>query len=388
MSILVMNEVWQKSKHSGSELLLLLALADHASDNGGDIYPSQKTMAAKTRMSDRQIRRILNVLQVGEYPALSVVSRPVGGVVQYRINVDNLGKEEEPIRTGDPTPDILSDPGKVVLPPGHQCPTTPDIATSDKPSVNRPITNTTTNVVGAAHPKVEKKEDDFNVYFEFPDEPTWNPEDRAAALLVRYNAVKGARERLGVLGEAFTVAFGQDPTYNRLAALRSKYGVEPLAAMIYRLGGKDIVGDPMDYLTATLNKRGMGPNGWTPRMAWHPAGYRSAVPDDKLTVSELWIKYPNEGGIPHVIVKRKRDLERRWPSYMVFERRAHLAYAQIARPDWIESSAGKELLKQYGNDYRRCNPNVKSAIPEDWKVYCDKYVPEEIRDQVREIEFS
>jgi len=66
MSIHAMTTVWQRSTASGSTLLLLLALADHANDSG-QCYPAIETLAAKTRMSERQTIRIIQAAeQLGE----------------------------------------------------------------------------------------------------------------------------------------------------------------------------------------------------------------------------------------------------------------------------------------------------------------------------------
>ena len=51
-----MSQVWKHSKHAGGSLLVLLALADFANDEG-ICYPAQKTLAKKSRLSGRQVRR-------------------------------------------------------------------------------------------------------------------------------------------------------------------------------------------------------------------------------------------------------------------------------------------------------------------------------------------
>ena len=61
MSIKVMSIIWERSERSGSELLLLLALADHADDSGA-CYPSVSRLAAKTRMSERSVQYMLRSL--------------------------------------------------------------------------------------------------------------------------------------------------------------------------------------------------------------------------------------------------------------------------------------------------------------------------------------
>jgi len=58
MSIHVMNNVWRGSGSEGSELLLLLALADWA-DEFGFCHPSLPMLAKKTRLSERTVQRLL-----------------------------------------------------------------------------------------------------------------------------------------------------------------------------------------------------------------------------------------------------------------------------------------------------------------------------------------
>jgi hypothetical protein len=54
-----MAQVWARLDCSGGELLLALALADIADDDGDRIYPSVETLAYKTRQSGRQVQRQL-----------------------------------------------------------------------------------------------------------------------------------------------------------------------------------------------------------------------------------------------------------------------------------------------------------------------------------------
>lgn len=62
MSIKVMTDIWAHADAKGSELLILLALADFADDNGENIYPSMQTLAKKTRLHETQARRIVKSL--------------------------------------------------------------------------------------------------------------------------------------------------------------------------------------------------------------------------------------------------------------------------------------------------------------------------------------
>ena len=57
-----MTQVWQHSRHKGGSLLLLLAIADFADDEG-TAWPSITTLAAKARMSERNIQYALKELE-------------------------------------------------------------------------------------------------------------------------------------------------------------------------------------------------------------------------------------------------------------------------------------------------------------------------------------
>ena len=61
MSIREMSRVWADSKQKGSALLLLLAIADNANDDG-ICWPSTKTLSHKTRMTERNVLRLIDVL--------------------------------------------------------------------------------------------------------------------------------------------------------------------------------------------------------------------------------------------------------------------------------------------------------------------------------------
>lgn len=62
MSIRVMSQVWEHSRQQGSALLVLLAIADFADDDGW-AYPSIERLAEKARMSTRNVRYVLRDLE-------------------------------------------------------------------------------------------------------------------------------------------------------------------------------------------------------------------------------------------------------------------------------------------------------------------------------------
>lgn len=62
MSIEVMTRIWKVAPYGGGTLLVLLALADYA-DDYGICWPAQPDVAAKARLTDRQLRSVLRQLE-------------------------------------------------------------------------------------------------------------------------------------------------------------------------------------------------------------------------------------------------------------------------------------------------------------------------------------
>lgn len=70
MSVRTMARVWEYSQHSGTHLLMMLAIADFADDDG-NAYPAVATLARKCRMKDRNARYLL--LELSASRELTVV---------------------------------------------------------------------------------------------------------------------------------------------------------------------------------------------------------------------------------------------------------------------------------------------------------------------------
>lgn len=89
MSVRVMAEVWSRLDCGGSELLLALALADYANDDGENVYPSVATLARKTRQSVRTVQRQLADFRRCGWllvDALDVAEGGRGRSARYQIN--------------------------------------------------------------------------------------------------------------------------------------------------------------------------------------------------------------------------------------------------------------------------------------------------------------
>lgn len=106
MSIRIMSLVWDKSKHKGSALLLMLALADHADDTG-KCWPGMSSLAKKTRMGRRNVVKLMErIEQSGEVVVEKRGNQSASN--RYRINVQLLSSEQpytsEPVGTRSSEP--------------------------------------------------------------------------------------------------------------------------------------------------------------------------------------------------------------------------------------------------------------------------------------------
>ena len=76
MSVKQMGLVWELNLPPNQKIVLL-ALADHADDDGGNVYPSIKRTAWKTGYNERQVQRILSELR--ESGLIEQVANAEGG---------------------------------------------------------------------------------------------------------------------------------------------------------------------------------------------------------------------------------------------------------------------------------------------------------------------
>lgn len=76
MSVHVMALVYRKKFGSPTAKLIALKLADHAGDDGCEVFPSKERIAAECELSDRQVQRTLKTMVED---GLLIVTRPGGG---------------------------------------------------------------------------------------------------------------------------------------------------------------------------------------------------------------------------------------------------------------------------------------------------------------------
>ena len=121
-----MARVWEKSKHAGSELLMLLALADF-SDDEGRAYPAVPTLAKKCRMTPRNANLILAALRRTGELIIRKNEGPKG------TNLYQIAYHPTPEAAFIPEERFTLKPASVTPEAGFLKPLKP---ASDKPSVN------------------------------------------------------------------------------------------------------------------------------------------------------------------------------------------------------------------------------------------------------------
>lgn len=96
-----MAQVWRNGPQDGGELLVLLALADFADDDGY-CWPSMSSIAKKARMTERGARKIARRLEDAGHLSCEVGGGR-NGVNRYRVHVKN--PEPETRNTVPPEPE-------------------------------------------------------------------------------------------------------------------------------------------------------------------------------------------------------------------------------------------------------------------------------------------
>lgn len=97
MSVKVMSAVFERYPVGGGEMILALALADHAEDDGSRVFPSIESLMVKTRQARRTVQYQLRRME--ETGWLILVNSGNGGRNQhreYRINFDWIKGGELP----------------------------------------------------------------------------------------------------------------------------------------------------------------------------------------------------------------------------------------------------------------------------------------------------
>ena len=153
MSVKVMSVIFDRYPNGGGEMLLALALADHAHDDGTSVRPSVRTLAKKTRQSERTVQYQLRKMQAcGWLILVRVSSGKPGDTNEYKINsawltgaksdgcnfctgaiddIDGCNQQHGRVQNGAETGAIAVAP-KPLLKPSINLPPTPQGGDEDK----------------------------------------------------------------------------------------------------------------------------------------------------------------------------------------------------------------------------------------------------------------
>ena len=151
MSIRVMTWVWDSSPVGGNDRLVLLAIADNAADDGSNAWPSLHTLARKTLLDVRSVRRIVRRLEEGGHLRGAGAAGP-GGVNRYTV-VMPQHRTVQPAADG--AADHAADDGCVPpdrMPGGHDAPGHSSARRTSRTSMNRPRPRDQRPPAGAASP--------------------------------------------------------------------------------------------------------------------------------------------------------------------------------------------------------------------------------------------
>lgn len=131
MSIRVMSAVWDNGPADSTQRFVLLAIADHTSDDGGNAYPSVQTIAKKCAMSTRTVIRAIDAL-IGD--GYLIRRRRKDTTNMYKVVLARLQPDEKSVsdKLSLTVGDIVS-PTEVT-----QCHLVGDTVSPD-PSINHPI---------------------------------------------------------------------------------------------------------------------------------------------------------------------------------------------------------------------------------------------------------
>lgn len=129
MSVKIMGALWERDL-SMRDMLVLMALADHADHQGGSIRPGVPLIAWKCGLSERQTMRIMKEFE-GRGILIRVRER-AGKPVEYRMDLSGVPMKPEFRKR--PTPDIAMSPltqlCQEVTSHGKNVGPTPDIASA------------------------------------------------------------------------------------------------------------------------------------------------------------------------------------------------------------------------------------------------------------------
>jgi hypothetical protein len=173
MSVRTMARVWADSKHGGTDLLMLLAIADFADDDG-NAYPAVGTLAAKCRMKPRNATYILRALEVSGELQIRINEGPKGAN-RYRIVLEALGVQRAAgVQSSAPLQSLVATPAILGIQPLQPIADEPSLNHQEPPLRAKPRRGRSTSLkttfkawyeaAKAINPKVLPEDDPIHAY--------------------------------------------------------------------------------------------------------------------------------------------------------------------------------------------------------------------------------
>lgn len=159
MSIKVMSEVWDHATVSQGTLLVLLALADSADERSRECWPAISSIAAKARLSERQVQRCIVELQSCE---IIVITPNAGRSGSNLFRIQEVTKWRGDKMSGG---DAHVTGGVTPMSPGGVTPMSPkpSLRTINEPSIARDDDLFAAEPTAA--PKIDKAEEAFKRFW-------------------------------------------------------------------------------------------------------------------------------------------------------------------------------------------------------------------------------
>lgn len=385
MSIKVMSHVWEHSKQKGAGLLLLLAIADNANDDG-DCFPGVARLAQRVRADERNVKRMIGKLEEsGELLVFKEagIQTDHGWTNLYRIVMSDV-QAKAPLKTGRYAGERG---GKIITPRRDGVVKTPPrgvVKRSPDPSVDPSVKDQKKKVVVVAprdpifHP----------VFLEVTNDPT--PRPVIAELSTPASIVPDDAD---FLIELFTDYFEGNAPPNRKQVLAA---IEQFTFAEVRQSLEEVNGQrkkpktvQWGYIEAVLERRYQDKldrqSESTPhdRLLGLRFGYQPQSPaDDMIHQHALWLAYRAEwkkrtGGdlpVPPLKVKQYADTARLLDDMRVtpdeitrlVERKLNArktGYSFLYVPEHIGELRAEDALRN-----RQRDPALVAAACKVWKV--------------------
>lgn len=140
MSVKVMTWVWEHSRSKKTERLVLLAIADCASDDGANAYPSMAELMRKTGLSERGVQGCIAKLVALKELKVQRNAGP-GGCNRYQVIMTTPAESAPPARAagGQKVRGVHKVRGQKVHPPAESAPPPPQ-ELRDPPARRAPVT--------------------------------------------------------------------------------------------------------------------------------------------------------------------------------------------------------------------------------------------------------